>query len=133
TTIWNILSKNNYKNTIDKLQNRNNLRIYDINENYFEKIDSSDKAYFLGFLVADGYNSGAYITFCLGETDTEIIEIFKDRLNYSGKLIRKESKIIVIKEKEYIRKPQTCLNIACKKLCSDLIKLGVIPAKTNKT
>ena len=32
-------------------------RKYTLNENYFDKIDSQNKAYFLGFLVADGYNN----------------------------------------------------------------------------
>ena len=27
---------------------------YSVNDNYFENIDSEDKAYFLGFMMADG-------------------------------------------------------------------------------
>ena len=30
---------------------------YTFNKDYFERIDSKDKAYFLGFLYADGCNS----------------------------------------------------------------------------
>jgi hypothetical protein len=30
---------------------------YTINQNYFDKIDTEEKAYFLGFLYADGYNN----------------------------------------------------------------------------
>lgn len=33
------------------------MKKYDYNENYFENIDSEDKAYFLGFICADGYIS----------------------------------------------------------------------------
>lgn len=34
----------------------NNFRKYDINQYYFDKIDCEEKAYFLGFLYADGCN-----------------------------------------------------------------------------
>lgn len=30
---------------------------WEINENYFDDIDTAEKAYFLGFLYADGYNN----------------------------------------------------------------------------
>lgn len=34
---------------------------YVINRDFFEKIDSESKAYWIGFLIADGYNSGKFI------------------------------------------------------------------------
>ena len=30
-------------------------RKYSLNENYFQELDSKDKAYFLGFIYADGF------------------------------------------------------------------------------
>lgn len=33
------------------------VRKYTLNEEYFDRIDSFDKAYFFGFLMADGYNN----------------------------------------------------------------------------
>ena len=33
------------------------MRKYTLNKNYFDIIDSFDKAYFLGYLMDDGYNS----------------------------------------------------------------------------
>lgn len=59
-TITNLLEKNNIE--------RNN-RYYNINlkEDYFENIDTNDKAYFLGFLLTDGNigsNSNA-VSLCL--------------------------------------------------------------------
>lgn len=33
------------------------MRIYKVNENYFESIDTPEKAYILGFFYADGYNN----------------------------------------------------------------------------
>ena len=32
------------------------MRKYSLNESYFDDIDTADKAYFLGYLMADGYN-----------------------------------------------------------------------------
>lgn len=34
---------------------------YNLNSDYFTKLDCEDKAYWLGFLMADGYNSGKFI------------------------------------------------------------------------
>jgi intein-encoded DNA endonuclease-like protein len=54
TTIYNRLKK------LDIYSGKRH-RKYLINENYFESIDTQNKAYWLGFLMADGYNSGKYI------------------------------------------------------------------------
>lgn len=51
-TIRNLLRKNNQK--VLNLQELNTLD-FPRNSNYFEIIDSADKAYWLGFLYADGY------------------------------------------------------------------------------
>lgn len=47
---------------IKKILNKNNITLkgnkiskYSLNENFFEIIDSKEKAYILGFLYADGY------------------------------------------------------------------------------
>ena len=37
------------------------MRKYPIDKEYFSKIDDEHKAYWIGFLMADGYNSGKYI------------------------------------------------------------------------
>ena len=54
-------------------------RIYQVNENYFESIDSDEKAYWLGFLSADGYihEGRNTITLELQESDRFHIEKFK--------------------------------------------------------
>ena len=65
--------------------NKNTTHI--VNHNYFDNIDTEEKAYFLGFLVADGCvtkdvrKSGFLskrITFCNSIWDKEIIEKFRD-------------------------------------------------------
>jgi len=50
------ISDRHYQNVIIKNGGELNKRVnkYSFNEDYFEKIDTEDKAYFLGFIVADG-------------------------------------------------------------------------------
>jgi hypothetical protein len=49
-----------------------------INENYFDKIDTQDNAYWLGFLYADGYvnKSNRRLQLCLAIEDEEVIDKF---------------------------------------------------------
>lgn len=89
------------------------------NENYFEKIDSEDKAYFLGLLYADGniYLKRRRVQITLQNEDAYILEIFKKYINSSTKLYidrEKYSKLILDSDK----------------LSQDLIKLGCIPNKS---
>lgn len=51
-------------------------RIYTIDHNYFNKIDSEEKAYILGFLYADGYNyeKRGKVSISLQERDKFILE-----------------------------------------------------------
>lgn len=67
------------------------LRKYTVDDCYFDKIDSEDKAYFLGLLLTDGCLSRPYyknnnkkynqIKLCLQDTDKEILEKFRDCTN----------------------------------------------------
>ena len=60
---------------------------YTFNKDYFERIDSKDKAYFLGFLYADGCNSisttqhHCTIILNLQEKDKDILDIFNKYIN----------------------------------------------------
>ena len=53
TAISALLKRHGYKSkTQSELQ-----RKYEVNESFFDVIDTEEKAYFLGFLYADGYNN----------------------------------------------------------------------------
>lgn len=64
--LWEITNKfKTSSNTILKILEKSNIskktlseshRTYQLNEKFFDIIDSEEKAYFLGFLYADGYN-----------------------------------------------------------------------------
>ena len=107
-------------------------RKYKINdENYFNVINTEEKAYILGLLYADGnirYN-GFEIT--LMEIDKEILE--KLSIIIYGKIILGYRKARKYKnEFENICKPQYRLVVSSNIMKNDLIKHGCVQAKTFK-
>lgn len=102
-------------------------RKYSLNENYFENIDSPEKAYWLGFICGDGCvdQSFEFVRIKLSSVDTE--HLVKLRLalrsNYSIKT--------KIHKTNYGNKEMSSLTICSKKLCKDLNKLGCTPNKSN--
>jgi hypothetical protein len=106
---------------------------YYYNKDYFSEINSSDKAYWLGFLYADGCVNRFYkndklksmtLELSLAAIDKSHLEKFRDCLESNVPIF---DKIIKGQNKDY----QACrLNICCTKLCYDLINLGCTPNKT---
>lgn len=95
-------------------------RKYKFNEHYFDKIDTKDKAYFLGWLYADGYNckSAGMVSLGMNKKDIEILEKFKH-------YIESEHNIYSINSDNTVR-----LTIGSQYLCDKLDQLGCIPAKS---
>lgn len=110
-------------------------RKYNINSDYFEIIDSEDKAYWLGYLMADGNISksnknGNYdrLTVNCSPKDIEHLSKFKKCLDYEGD-IKSSHKHHNTKNFDY---DISEVRINCLKMCNDLILLGVVPNKTGK-
>src|SRR6478736_1961304 len=82
-TISNILKRNNIK--IEKWQ-------YNVNHNFFQDINTPEKAYFLGWMISDGCNKSKGIHINLQKKDEFILEIFK-------KIIEDLSKLSIIPNK----------------------------------
>ncbi len=59
-----------------------------VDEGYFQNLDTPDKAYFFGFLFADGYVNSKFKTCKLDvqERDVDILEKFKKAINWSGNI-----------------------------------------------
>lgn len=95
---------------------------YTCDSNYFREINSKDKAYFLGLLVADGCNHRIGFNIALEEGDKYILEKFIICINYTGSLY-------YIKRKSP-RKNMFKLNITDLQISKDLTRLGVVPAKS---
>jgi len=91
-----------------------------LKKNIFSKIDTEEKAYWLGFLYADGYVSptGNKINLTLKESDKTHIENFKKFLGSDCKITYR-SKLNAYR-----------LSIRCKQISQDLISLGCVPNKT---
>lgn len=106
---------------------------YYYNKDYFDVIDTEDKAYWLGFLYADGcimrsYRNGKLkamnlqLTLC--REDRSHLQKFLDNLN--GNIEIKDRKSVA-KGKEYF---SSSINVCSTKMCRDLINLGCTPQKT---
>lgn len=98
-------------------------RKYKVDENYFNKIDTKEKAYWLGFLMADGtvreYKKNRYqLTFELKSTDSYIIEEFNQNIKSNYNLIKNKSRCRLI--------------ITNSKFVLNIIKHGVIPHKSGQ-
>lgn len=63
-----------------------NSRQYFYNFDYFDCIDSREKAYFLGLIYADGNNSENGLTLSLSEPDQYLLRALADSIGYKGPL-----------------------------------------------
>ena len=108
------------------------LRKYKLNENYFDNIDTPNKAYILGFLYADGCNciQKQTIHMALQEEDKQILEDIRKEIGSE-----KELDYIDYSNKHtggYSYKNQWRLNMFSKHMCESLKKIGMIPNKSLK-
>lgn len=120
-TVLSILKRNN--KVIRKFSETSRRYRYDIN--YFEKIDTSDKAYWLGFIYADGSISQFKnsLQIILAEIDKEVLEDFRTDLNCNKNLYYKKSK-------KPNKQGAYAIELNSEKLSKDLIDKGVFPNKS---
>jgi len=107
---------------------------YTVDSNYFNEIDSEEKAYWLGFLYADGYvrlrHKGGHLKLKLCTKDKCHIELFKQHIK-SNQLIKDDVELFKKDGKEYKSFAST-LNIYNLNLVNCLIKHGCVQNKTQK-
>lgn len=99
-------------------------RKFQINEDFFEVIDSEEKAYSLGFAFADGCNTGKRLEISLAKKDKDILDKISKLLLF-GKINVHE-----YKSKKINSQNKVGLYVVSKKMCDDLKKLGCVPRKT---
>lgn len=103
---------------------RNRTCKYYKDEAVFETIDTANKAYWLGFIVADGYVTDNTLAIRLKASDVEHLEKFKKFVNTDCPI---KLYIAKIQEKEY----EACgIYISSKKIVGDLGRYGVVKNKT---
>lgn len=125
-TLYYYLKKYNIDRTIDKIKFSKSIRKYELNEDYFETIDTREKAYILGLFHSDGTindKSKGSLQIRLKITDINLLEqvnnvFYKDRKLFDNKdnnVNHKKSKILII---------------SSNKMGKDLIKIGITPRKS---
>lgn len=120
-TLRNIIKENCFTRPNN---NRINKRIL---SNYFQVIDTPEKAYWLGLLYTDGsvdhYHQSGRIRLQLQEKDLETLNKLKNTLCLDCKLIKDE------------RKNSICysLEFTDEQIFNDLLKYGIMPQKTYKS
>jgi len=92
-------------------------KIYEIDESYFELIDSDEKAYVLGFIYADGHVDSRNFDMAISDKDAEILNFIKKELKMGHPISNSSG---------YCR-----LSVSNKKISTDLIKLGIPSNKNN--
>lgn len=106
---------------------------YKYNKDYFSKIDSEDKAYWLGFLYADGSINRFYkgeklrsmtLEISLAYQDREHLEKFKQCIESNIPIFERTNKL---NGKEY---KSVRIQLNNTKVCYDLCDLGCTPHKT---
>jgi len=115
------------KNKITSPKRGENLRSIKFNLNIFEKIDTEEKAYWLGFLYADGYNSQKHrrVRLCLDSKDENHLIKFKDFMGGNSTIKEKFIKNISGSISKNVR-----LDINSVKISLDLANLGCTQKKT---
>ena len=105
------------KNNVNEISASKRYNI-NLNENYFEKIDTCEKAYWLGFFITDGcVSKGNAVSLTLHKRDKHILEVLEKDLGVENK--------IKVFNKDYVR-----FMFCCKKIVTDLEKYGIIKNKT---
>ena len=124
------------------LTRRNGKRVY-CEENYFEQINTPQKAYFLGLLYADGSvqhiskkGNSYYLRLELQWKDKYIIELLKEELkskNPVSEYERKNYRIVTAEGKEYYtNKHNAYFTLGSNKICKDLISHGCVIGKDKR-
>lgn len=117
------------KYKVKKRSNKINSRKYNANFNYFESIDSAEKAYWLGFIYADGFVLSDRNVFgiSLQRKDREHLQAFKDCLNSDYPIADYETT-----ESSYkVNTPYSRFSITSRKMKEDLVSHGVFKNKSN--
>lgn len=124
-------------NSINRYIRKHNLRPaekekinLELNHDFFETIDTEEKAYWLGFLMADGnvYDRGDNYTISLKlqTKDRDSVIAFKKALKTNARL----------EEFERVRKGtktySTSLRVNSVKMANDLAQYGIVPRKSQK-
>lgn len=119
-----------HQSNIDKYREKmsKSSHIYTLDEHVFDSIDTEEKAYWLGFLMADGYNHENRNAVCLKlqSEDKEILEKFRKFLK-SNAPIYTYSRITSV---NHLHRKASEVRVNSIHLSKQLAKLGCVQGKT---
>jgi intein-encoded DNA endonuclease-like protein len=122
---------------IKRILKKNKLELtnrrYMVNHSYFNDIDSEEKAYWLGFLYADGCvrhtKTNSQVVLKLSTKDEGHLVRFKENIESEHKVVHSQSKTISKKGTPSIS--NNCLiRVNSCEMVNDLINQGCVPRKT---
>lgn len=117
--VYDILRKNSVDTTKSVDVIRNKATKYLVNHDYFETIDTEEKAYILGLLFADGNVSKTKSNY---QVKLKLSDL--DLLNKVKNIITPESKLYYDKCAKETHKLSASMIVTSSKMANDLIKLG---------
>lgn len=106
------------------------MRNYEVDETFFDCIDSEPKAYFLGLLLTDGCVSRGDVILSLTESDVDIIEKFRTHIRSTHPITCISGGPRVIAGAACVAAPMVRLAIGSQKMVRSLARFGVIQRKT---
>lgn len=122
------------------IRNRGNIP-RSLDESFFEVIDTEQKAYFLGWMLSDGYvvesrGKSSVIGIDLKRQDKYILEYFKSAIRLDEAALLLDQTRYPPKEPNSITQKQhityqSRLIFSSKKVAADLSKYGVVPRKSH--
>lgn len=121
-----------------KLNNLGYTKLRKFNKHYFHEIDSEIKAYFIGFLFADGWvinnskNRNYEVGMQLQSCDRYILERLNNELGGVHIITHEEPTVRIIEERTANIGHQDVLRIYSKEMVTDLIRIGITTRKTEK-
>lgn len=122
--VFKILSENGIE--CDSAQKRA-CRKYTLNEDTFENIDTPEKAYWLGFIAADGHvGNESYLSICLSVRDKDVLVSFLNFVGSNSKIAKSWRKSPCSETMCELSK----ITLHSKKMTTDLIRHGIFPRKS---
>ena len=129
-TIRNIANEYNLIISVKKVSR--DIKNIDFNDNYFENIDTEEKAYFLGLIYSDGNvrdrNGKYYLNIELKREDKYILEKFASELKCGNKIYDRDR--ITNFGESHMSSFTSCNS---KKIFDDLARFNIVPDKSHTT
>lgn len=111
---------------------RGHNRKYRLDERFFQKIDAEEKAYWLGFIAADGHVGRTYVVFILQARDRAHLEKFRTSLQTDTKITMHQSAARKIDGRRLPPTTDCRIYVTSRNMVDDLASLGLAGRKAKR-